>query len=266
MRGNDFDLELFERAPRIKAEYRDYDEWVAHFSYNPKTTDECWTPPDVYDAVLAYVGTLIDMNGRTVVRPFFPGGSYEETEYPSGCIVVDNPPFSMFTRITEFYRDRGILFFLFGPGLTIGSGRGCIIVTGKQIRYENGACVPTEFCSNIPGLPTLSTAPELGELIEGCESQKTKGKKLKSYDFPEELLSVSDLRTIASGGVSFSVDECVKIRKLDNHKDLFGDHWLISKAKAEAKAKAKAAIPVLLSEYEEKVVQELGRKEPIPEL
>ena len=248
--SNDFNLELFEPEPPIKAEYKSYDEWIEHFSFNPKTTDECWTPPDVYDAVLSYVGTLIDMDGRAVIRPFFPGGSYERTEYPKGCVVVDNPPFSMFSKITGFYRDRGILFFLFGPGLTIGSGKGSLVISGSCVRYENGASVPTEFCSNIPGLPMLMTAPELGDKIAVCASQKPKGKKLKSYRFPEELLSVSDLRTMANGGVHFEVTDCVKIKKLDNHKALFGDHWLISRAKAKAKAKAQAAIPVELSPFE----------------
>jgi hypothetical protein len=255
-------LELFEMgastAPKTKAVYDSYDDWIAHFSFNPKTTDECWTPRDVYEAVLSYVRTLADMEGRKIVRPFFPDGNYRNTEYPDGCIVVDNPPFSMFKEITSFYLDRGILFFLFGPGLTIGNAACSIVITGSCIRYENGASVPTEFASNIPGLPMLCTAPDLGKAIKDCDSQRPKTKSLPTFVWPEELLSVSELRTIASGGVRFEAERCKPVKYLDNRGRLFGDHWLLLRAKAQAKAQAKAAIKVELSERERALVESLG--------
>lgn len=33
-----------------------------------------------------------------IVRPFYPGGDYENYDYPEGCVVVDNPPFSIFAK------------------------------------------------------------------------------------------------------------------------------------------------------------------------
>ena len=256
--SEEFQLELFasDKKEPIKAEYKNYDEWIAHFNVNPKTTDECWTPSDVYDAVVRYVTTLIDMEGREIIRPFFPGGDYENTEYPDNCVVIDNPPFSMFKKITQFYSNKKILFFLFGPALTIGNGAGKFAISGAQIRYANGAMVPTEFCTNLPDVPAVFTAPTLGEAIKNCPSQGKKTKTLKSYSFPEELLSVSDLRTIASGGVYFAVEKVQNIRKLDLHKDLFGNHWLISQA--QAKAKAQATIPIALSVREQAIVDSLN--------
>lgn len=260
---NEVQLELFGGVElvteRKKAVYDSYEEWIAHFNFNPKTTDECWTPPDVYDVVLTYVRSLPGMDGRPVIRPFFPGGDYRNTEYPDGCIVVDNPPFSMFKQITSFYLDGGILFFLFGPALTMGNANCPLVITGADITYENGAKVPTEFASNIPGLPVLSTAPALADAIASCPSQMPKTKSLPSFDWPEESISISDLRTIASGGVSFSIDRAVQIWEFDMQgKRLFGGKWLISQAKAKAKAKAKPVIKVELSERERRIVELLA--------
>lgn len=64
--------------------FRDYESFIAKFSDHPRTTDECWTPQDVYEAVVDYVGTLVDMTDRLVLRPFYPGGDYINAEYPMG--------------------------------------------------------------------------------------------------------------------------------------------------------------------------------------
>lgn len=52
-----------------------------------------------------------NIDPENVIRPFWPGGDYEKDEYPPGCVVVDNPPFSILKNICEFYLERGILFF-----------------------------------------------------------------------------------------------------------------------------------------------------------
>ena len=62
--------------------------------FNPKkTTDDCYTPPAVYDYVLQYVADHCDIDGMTVVRPFYPGGDYESLVYPDNCVVIDTRPF-----------------------------------------------------------------------------------------------------------------------------------------------------------------------------
>ena len=49
--------------------FHDYDAFVDKF-VPKKTTDDCYTPQPVYDAMLAFVGTLTDLEGREIVRPF----------------------------------------------------------------------------------------------------------------------------------------------------------------------------------------------------
>ena len=254
--------------------FKDYDSFVAKFSEgNSKTTDDCYTPRDVYEAVVCYVSTITDMDGKVILRPFYPGGDYLNAEYPENGVVIDNPPFSMFTRITRFFAKSDIPFFLFGPGMTIASCcKYCTaVIVADQITFDNGAQVRCNFASNLYGDTMITTAPLLGDMIARCPSQKPKNP-LPSFEYPDNLLSVSDMQSIARNGEVFSVSrsEAVIVKDLDLHPKkggLYGDHLLISTEKAIEKEKAKnqrakgkkptTCIP--LSEREKKIVLGLSQ-------
>lgn len=248
--------------------FHDYEDFLAKFTENPKTTDECWTPKDVYEAVLKYVGEIYPLEGKQILRPFYPGGDYEHAEYPSDGVVVDNPPFSCFTKICRFYTERNIPFFLFGPALTIFScckHGATAVVIGRHIKFTNGANVPCNFASNLFGNLMATTSPRLSELIEACPSQDTK-VNLPKYIYPDNLLSVSDLQIMARGGVEFCVESelCVVVRNLaamPKGKSLFGEHLLLSLAKASAKASAENRIPIPLSPAELDIISKLDSKD-----
>ena len=111
-------------APKVKRSRKevveDYDAFVAKFKKDaPKTTDDCYTPQPVYEAVLSWLGERVNLDGRSIVCPFYPGGDYKNEEYPENCVVVDNPPFSILAEIVRFYVAAGIPFFLFAPSLTL---------------------------------------------------------------------------------------------------------------------------------------------------
>ena len=253
--------------------FHDYDNFVAKFQETPKTTDDCYTPEDVYEAVVRYVSTIHDMTDKVILRPFFPGGDYEHAEYPDNGVVIDNPPFSMFTKIVSFYTYHGIPFFLFGPGLTITTAcKFCTaIIVYENVTFENGAKININFASNLFGDTIIMTAPLLDKMLAACPSQKP-SNPLPSYEYPDELLSVSDLQIICRKGEEFSVsrDEAVIIRNLDHHptkRGLFGDHLLIGTAKAkekkekkEKKKKLRNRIGISLSERERKIVDILQAK------
>lgn len=145
-----FGDELIER-PQVKRPARvgsqnpiifnDYESYVAKFADQAKTTDDTYTPRDVYEAVLTYVRSVYDMTDKVVLRPFYPGGGYENAEYPENGVVIDNPPFSLFVPIVEFYTVRNVPFFIFGSGLTITNCcRYCTaVIIAEQITFENGA-------------------------------------------------------------------------------------------------------------------------------
>ena len=96
----------------------DYESFVKKFDADkPKTTDDCYTPPAIYEAVLDWLKGEVDLSGMEIMRPFYPGGDYKTELYHSDCVVVDNPPFSILSEITTFYIAMGVKFFLFAPAL-----------------------------------------------------------------------------------------------------------------------------------------------------
>lgn len=280
--------------------FHDYESFIAKFADNPKTTDDCYTPPDIYDAVVKWLGTKIDLTGKQILRPFYPGGDYVMAEYPEDGIVIDNPPFSLFTKIVQFYCTRNVPFFLFGPGLTIGTCfRWCTaIFISDQIRFSNGAMVRCNFASNLFGDAVMYSSPELSKMIKKCPSQNQK-VNLTKYSYPDELCSVNHMQTIAKGDYDFIIhrDECKIVKDLDHHpkaSGLFAEHLLLSSGKAAAKAAAmavakaaakvaakvaakaaaeaaaKAALPVPLSDKEKRIISRLANHDnpenyPMPE-
>ena len=239
--------------------FRDYESFISKFTEKPKTTDECWTPQDVYEAVVRYVGEIVDLTGKEILRPFYPGGDYVNAEYPENGVVIDNPPFSIFTKICRFYSGANVPFFLFGPGLSISSCcRYCTaVIVADQIKFTNGAKVKCNFATNLMGDTLITTAVNLTRYISQCLSQDDK-VHLPSYVYPEEVLSISDFQTIAKGNEDFSLtrSDAIIIKSLDLHPKkggLFGDHFLAKKAAA------KKAIHLELSAREQRLVEELDQ-------
>lgn len=249
--------------------FHDYESYVAKFQNKEKTTDDTYTPRDVYEAVLEYVRSIYPMEGKEVLRPFFPGGDYRHAIYPDDGVVVDNPPFSIFIKICKFYSAARIPFFLFGPGLTIFSVlKYCsVVVINDQIEFDNGAKVQCNFATNLIGDTLVTTAPALGNAIARCKSQTAKAK-LPKYIYPPEVLSASDFQCIARDDEVFSIkkSEAMVIRDLDcfpKRGGLFGDHLLVSEAAAKAAAKAaekaRNVIPIRLSPRERMLVERLNK-------
>ena len=68
-------------------------------------------PPQIYDAIKRYACDRYQIDESKIIRPFYPGDDYENEEYPEDCFVLDNPPFSILSRICDFYVQKGIRFF-----------------------------------------------------------------------------------------------------------------------------------------------------------
>lgn len=226
--------------------FNDYESYIKKFE-GKKTTDETYTPRDVFEAVLQYVGEIYDLKGKQILRPFYPGGDFERAEYPADGVVIDNPPFSIFKKIVSFYAARKIPFFLFGPGMTIlNVFKYCsVVIVSPAIRFENGANVRCNFATNLFEQKQVTTATRLTKLLKQCASQQN-ANSIKLYEYPEEVLSVSDLQTIANGTDDFSITEkeTVIIESLNGRK-LFGTHLLIGFKKALRKLEIKKKIKKL---------------------
>jgi len=266
-----FDTSVALKRPSSRRRHDDYEVFVKKFEPK-KTTDDCYTPSAVYDAVLGWVAEAVDISGREIVRPFWPGGDYENFDYPDGCVVIDNPPFSIITKIIRFYMAQGIRFFLFAPHLTLFSSRNIewtCIVCDCIIEYDNKAKINTGFVSNLFGPCRIMTAPNLYHRIR--EAQQGSGTSLSKYRYPDNVVSPALLGKIAKH-VEFRVmaDECIQIGKLDTQKDtgIYGGGFLLSekraaeKRAAEKRAAEKRAAKVCtvweLSDREKKLIKELG--------
>ena len=230
-----------------------YEEFVDKFKPK-KTTDDCYTPPNIYDALLAWVKKEYGLAGETpILRPFRPGGDYEAADYPADGVVVDNPPFSILLQIIRFYSAHGVRYFLFAPSLTVFScivgNTACAIIADAAITYENGAVVRTAFVTNLDDAAARAV-PELASILKKAEEEnrREKRRELPKYTYPDEVLMATNLQRFAKYGIDYRVSraDCVHIRALDAQrpagKTLYGAGLLLSeKAAAEKAAAEKAA-------------------------
>ena len=230
----------------------DYDGFVEKFK--PKrTTDDCLTPEPVYNAIRKWVNdNILPLDGVEIVRPFWPGRDYERAEYPDGCLVLDNPPFSILVKIRRFYHKRGVRYFLFAPALTMGySAReldATYIVCGEQITYDNGAKVPTSFITNLDcGGIGLWVAGTLSKAITAAADSMKEVSDMPVYEYPAHVVSPAILQKIAKRGVEWRVPKTSMhaMTTLDSQrgtgKVIFGGGWLLSERAAAERAAAERA-------------------------
>lgn len=236
----------------------DYEAFVDKFK--PKlTTDDCYTPPEIYEAVKAWAVKEYHWEGRTIVRPFYPGGDYENYHYPDGCVVIDNPPFSIISQIARTYADRGLDYFLFAPHLTLLSIKAatCHIGVGSNITYDNGANVQTSFIASEGA--TVKSSPELYALIDSIQKKiipKSNKKELPKYIYPEALMTSSKLANYSKYGITYESDG-VWVGRLDaqkaHKKSIFGGGILVpwggGNASSEGKTNSLGVIPAGRENY-----------------
>ena len=251
---------------------KEYYDFINKFEAR-HTTDDCYTPPEIYDAVADYVANRYGFDKEKFMRPFYPGGDYEAENYTAESVVVDNPPFSMLANIIRTYLQRGVKFFLFAPSLTaISSTKGtcCVVACDASITYDNGAKVKTSFVTNLEPDLVAMASPELYKAIKTAneERQKAIKKQLPKYSYPNEVLMCAILNYMSAHETDFAVrkeDACF-VRALDhqarNKKEMFGAGFLLSeKAAAEKAAAEKAAAEKAAAEKVNTVKWQLSERE-----
>ncbi len=230
-----------------KGSQQAYQEFADKFKPK-KTTDDCYTPQIVFDAVAEWVSQEYGRDKAGFVRPFWPGGDYEAQEYPDGCTVVDNPPFSILARIIRFYHARGIQFFLFAPALTLFSARDTdvsYLAAGCDITYANGAEVKTSFITSLDTC-RVRTCPELWRRVKAANEANLGQSKtiLPKYDYPDEIITAAMVQRWTQYGVDWRLekDACVRVSALDAQravgKAIFGGGYMMSERAAKDKVKA----------------------------
>lgn len=255
-----------------------YEEFVEKFKPK-KTTDDCYTPPVVYDAVADWVASEYGVNRDNFVRPFYPGGDYENYSYSKDAIVVDNPPFSILSKIVDFYISKNIPFFLFAPNLTLFNcvrDRYCTaLVVDANIVYDNGAIVKTSFLTNLePQNLRIRTAPGLYQVVKKATEtiQKETKKQLPKYTYPNYLVQSARIKAYSKYGIEFKVpkSESFFVSQLDaqkgKKKTIFGGGFLISERCAADRELADREVEKReqvehfeLSDREKEIIKELSK-------
>ena len=252
------------RQMTFEDESEEYKAFVEKFKPK-KTTDDCYTPPAIYEAVLGWLKSQGYISDDTeIIRPFYPGNDYQAFEYTDGCVVVDNPPFSIYAQIVRWFIANGVKFFLFGPQLTlkvIGADV-CYLPANVSITYENGAVVATGFVTNLIKGVRMWTAPTLHRALKLASPPK---KIVPKNTYPLNLITCATFGKISSREVEFKVmaEDCSEIRQVESlarvKKSLFGGGWLLSTRAAAERAAAERAAGtcIKLSESELKIIEEL---------
>lgn len=229
-------IDKLDKEVFSKHDTPEHEAFLAKFK--PKrTTDDCYTPPEIYDVILKWVKAKCpQIEGLRVARPFYPGGDYTKEDY-TDAVVIDNPPFSILAEIKRFYHYHKIPYFLFAPALTLFTSEvkgSNYIIANVNITYANGANVRTGFISNLFGSKAIILAPDLMQVIYEVERNRQKVNSLPTYVYPKNVISSALLSKYVNAGVAMEIDrnEVSFIRKLDSQegtgKAIFGAGFLVS--------------------------------------
>ncbi len=223
--------------------FSDYDAFLDKFEAK-KTTDDCYTPKEVMDIIINYVNERYPLKGKKIIRPFFPGGDFESIEYTDDMVVIDNPPFSIITKICKYYIANGVKFFLFCPHLTaFNSDIDCThIIASADITYENGATIKTAFVSNMFGDLKIIGDADLHQKFK--EIQARNKANLPKYKYPDHIITVSKVAYCIEKGINVTFDkkDLKHYRGMDaqkkHGKSMFGSGFIASDKAAAAAAAA----------------------------
>ena len=155
----------------------EYKAWCSHFDDRPKTTDDCYTPRQVIDFVEDYFCDYYNIDRSKIIRPFYPGGDFEHEDY-TDKVVLDNPPFSLLTKIVQFYQKNGVKFVLYCNGTT-GTTKMHGLLTyhiGGTVIYENGARVNTAFVTNMNETEAIVSDRNFSDKLEKLTNKCTRQK------------------------------------------------------------------------------------------
>ena len=224
-------------AGEMREEDEEYQAFLAKFQ-DAKTTDDCYTPQKVYEAVVSFVVKTYGVKEKNFVRPFYPNGDYQNEKYPHDCVVVDNPPFSILSEIISFYECNKIKYFLFAPTLTLfSSSSSTALPIAAPVVYENGANVNTSFLTNLePRNVRVRSCPELYAMLKKANKDNLRGQRreLPKYEYDMHVVTSTMVAQYSRYGIDFVVPraESERIGALESQKKvgkgIFGSGFLIS--------------------------------------
>lgn len=179
------------------------------------TKDEIYTDETEYNDLTEFFKQYYPTAfAGPIVRPFYPGGDYTDlTQYPADCLVFDNPPFSMSSKIIKFYLTHNIKFLLFSPGNSISSIRQNISVwNGCTIHYDATSFF-TQFVTNLDEEPTLHISGSLCAFMKDRFDSRHPRKKTIRNRISDGMYYCSNIQQLSRAGEN----KTIRMKK-DNYK------------------------------------------------
>lgn len=179
------------------------------------TKDEIYTDEDEYNDLTEFFKQYYpEAFKHPIIRPFYPGGDYTDlTQYPAGCLVFDNPPFSIESKIVKFYNEHNIKFLLFAPGNSLYNMRHNISVwNGCTIHYDATAFF-TQFVTNLDEEPTLHISGSLCDFMKDRFNSRHPMKKTVRDRIPDGMYYCANIQQLARAGEN----KTIRMKK-DNYK------------------------------------------------
>lgn len=260
---------------QIDGNSTEYEVFVEKFKAK-HSSDDTFTPKNIYETVRDWAVRRYGIKpGTPIVRPFWPGGDYTTADYPPGCVVIDNPPFSIVKKIVDFYNAHGVRFFIFCPAMSslaiTRDEKTSFVSVGNTITFANGAKVNICFLTNMGGDILCETASDLHDLLDAVNYDNNKIGKIhvKKYRHADGVLTSGRLQYLTVHHTPFKVmrKRSSFVSKLDCGTHLFGGGFLIADgdklAAAERTAAERAvAYKIELSDREKDLIKQLERGNP----
>lgn len=172
------------------------------------TKDEIYTDEDEYNDLADFFKQYYpDDFKRPIIRPFYPGGDYTDlTQYPADCLVFDNPPFSIESKIIKFYNEHNIKYILFAPGNNLSNMRnGCSTWTGCTIHYDVAAFF-SQFLTNLDEQQTLHISGELYNFMRSRFFERHPPKKHIKEMLPADCYYSGNIQVMARHGENKTIN------------------------------------------------------------
>lgn len=199
-----------------------YEEFISKFNKEqPKTTDDCYTPKETYYIIRDHFIQYYKLNNYNIVRPFYPGGDYQKEKYNKNDIVIDNPPFSILSKIVKYYTDNNIKFVLFAPALTIFhllKYNITIHFINEYIVYNDNIKVKTCFITNLPNENAIISDLELDKKLKKTRPKKRDNRKLT----PKNYITSAQFFKYVKYGINVKKSDIIDLKSKYKNKKMYG--------------------------------------------
>ena len=166
-----------------------------------KTTDDCYTPPLVYEAVSEWVSSQYGLDKNKFFSPVLSRAETTKTKITPTRLLSIILRFRFCQKIVKWYISQNVRFSCLllpyqppSHGFPTYAPRSLLAQISP---YENGAVISTSFCTNLePHEIRMKTAPSLYAAGQKKPTTRTASNQLKHYPkycYPPQLITSAQI-------------------------------------------------------------------------